>query len=53
MGLIVSESQKKTVISIEGNQFDVKGKIHAKTVELMKRTDDLNKNFAAQVQTLN
>jgi hypothetical protein len=47
MGLIVSEGARKTLISIEGNQFDVKGKIHQKTVELMKRTEDLNKNFTA------
>lgn len=47
VGLIVSEGARKTLISIEGNQFDVKGKIHQKTVELMKRTEDLNKNFTA------
>lgn len=46
MGLIVqAEGQKKTLISIEGNQFDVKGKIHSKTMELMKRTEELNKHF--------
>ena len=53
VGLIVqAEGSKKTMISIEGNQFDVKGKIHSKTVELMKRTEDLNKHFNNQVQLL-
>jgi hypothetical protein len=53
MGLIVQESgQGKKMVQIEGNQFDVKGKIHSKTVELMTRTDALNKNLAAQVQAI-
>jgi hypothetical protein len=53
LGLIVqTDGDKGTQISIEGNQYDVKGKIHTKTMELMKRTGDLNRSYTNQVQNL-
>ena len=53
LGLIVQlDGDKGTQISIEGNQYDVKGKIHTKTMELMKRTEDLNRTYTNQVQNL-
>jgi len=53
LGLIVqTDGDKGTQISIEGNQYDVKGQIHTKTMELMKRTGDLNRSYTNQVQNL-
>lgn len=53
MGLIVqTEGPKSTQITIEGNHHDTKGKIHSKTIELVRRTEELNKNITQQVNTL-
>ena len=38
-------------VLIQGNQFDVKGKIQTTTTELLKRTKELHKNLAPQGKT--
>ena len=46
-GLFVQKKDKS--IFIRGTQFDVKGKITTMTSELVKRTEDLNKNIITSV----
>ena len=38
-------------VEIQGNQFDVKGKIQATTTELVRRTKELHKNLTSQSKT--
>jgi len=49
-GLIVktdSDNSRGNVVAIEGNNFDVKGKIKTTTMELIKRTQNLHTNMTA------
>ena len=47
-GLIV-DSNDDSVLTIHGYQFDVKGKIHSLTSDLVRRTEELNKSLMTKV----
>lgn len=55
-GLIVktdSNEIRGSVVTIEGNNFDVKGKINTTTMELIKRTQALHTNMTADSSATN
>lgn len=51
-GQFVQLSGDGNMFSIHGNKFDAKGQINQMTKALLKRTEDLNRNYLSHVQSM-